>query len=91
LRLAFFQPKANLNQNHCAATGVKEASHRYNVVIFGETGAGKSSVVNLITGGQVPQAVSSDALGYTAETTVYDHDIFFEEKVLKVKLFDTPG
>jgi tRNA U34 5-carboxymethylaminomethyl modifying GTPase MnmE/TrmE len=61
-----------------------------NIVIFGETGAGKSSLVNLITGTQ-SAPTSSDALGCTTKTTVYEHDIVVQNKTLKVKLFDTAG
>ncbi|KIK42915.1 hypothetical protein CY34DRAFT_38468, partial [Suillus luteus UH-Slu-Lm8-n1] len=61
-----------------------------NIVIFGETGAGKSSLVNLITGKPSAQT-SSDTLGCTTKTTVYEHDIVVQNKTLKVKLFDTAG
>ncbi|KAG1742213.1 P-loop containing nucleoside triphosphate hydrolase protein [Suillus lakei] len=70
-----------------------EASHRTeicNIVIFGETGAGKSSLVNLITGTQTA-LTSSDAMGCTTKTNVYDHDFVVRNKILKVKLFDTAG
>ena len=62
-----------------------------NVVIFGETGAGKSSVVNLITEGRARARISPDALGCTFEVTVYEHDIVTQNGILKLKLFDTPG
>ncbi|KAJ8596408.1 P-loop containing nucleoside triphosphate hydrolase protein [Rhizopogon salebrosus TDB-379] len=62
-----------------------------NVVIFGETGVGKSSLVNLITGGRVPHEISPDASGRITETTVHDHEVAFQNKLLKLKLFDTPG
>ncbi|KAJ8593884.1 hypothetical protein M405DRAFT_930561 [Rhizopogon salebrosus TDB-379] len=77
-----------------ATTRVREPSFRTeicNVVIFGETGAGKSSLVNLITQGRAPHEVSSDAMGRTAETTIHDHKIVSQGGTLKLKLFDTPG
>ncbi|KAG1785548.1 P-loop containing nucleoside triphosphate hydrolase protein [Suillus plorans] len=61
-----------------------------NIVIFGETGAGKSSLVNLITRKQ-SAATSSDAMGCTTKTNVYEHDVAIQNKTLKVKLFDTAG
>lgn len=59
-----------------------------NVVIFGETGAGKSSLINLIAGTQVA-LTSCDAVGCTTESNVYDVSI--QNKTLQVKLFDTVG
>lgn len=72
---------------------VGEVLHRTetcNIVIFGETGAGKSSLVNLITGTQ-SAPTSSDATGCTDKTTMYNHDVVIQNKTLKVKLFDTAG
>lgn len=71
----------------------REGLHRTetcNIVIFGETGAGKSSLVNLITGTQ-SAPTSSDAMGCTTKTNVYEHDVVIQSKTLKVKLFDTAG
>lgn len=71
----------------------REVLHRTetcNIVIFGETGAGKSSLVNLITRQQTA-ATSSDAMGCTTKTNVYEHDVAFQNKTLKIKLFDTAG
>ncbi|KAG1815225.1 P-loop containing nucleoside triphosphate hydrolase protein, partial [Suillus subaureus] len=59
-----------------------------NVVIFGESGAGKSSLVNLITRKDVA-GTSCDTRGCTA--TVNEHEIWIQNETLKVKLFDTPG
>ncbi|KAG1884529.1 P-loop containing nucleoside triphosphate hydrolase protein [Suillus subluteus] len=73
--------------------GLEEASGRTdicNVIIFGQTGAGKSSLINLITKTQaVP--TSPDARGCTIETTAYEHDIVTQDRTLKVRLFDTAG
>ncbi|KAG0704672.1 hypothetical protein DFH29DRAFT_358496 [Suillus ampliporus] len=34
---------------------------------------------------------SSDAMGCTTQTNVYEHDVIVQNKILKVKLFDTAG
>ncbi|KAG2339278.1 hypothetical protein BDR05DRAFT_1003539 [Suillus weaverae] len=73
--------------------GVDDALRRTdtcNVVIVGDTGAGKSSLVNLITGTQAAPT-SCDTMGCTIETTVYEHDIMTQGKILRVQLFDTAG
>ncbi|KAG1884530.1 P-loop containing nucleoside triphosphate hydrolase protein [Suillus subluteus] len=73
--------------------GLEEASRRTdicNVVFFGQTGAGKSSLINLITKTQA-MPTSPDARGCTIETTVYEHDIVTQDRILKVQLFDTAG
>ncbi|KAG2036969.1 P-loop containing nucleoside triphosphate hydrolase protein [Suillus americanus] len=72
-----------------------EASHHTeetcNVVIFGETGAGKSSLINLVTKGHTAPT-SNDTTGCTTQTDVYDLSIeLIQSNLLKVKLFDTPG
>ncbi|KAG2030673.1 P-loop containing nucleoside triphosphate hydrolase protein [Suillus americanus] len=59
-----------------------------NVVIFGESGAGKSSLVNLITKKDVA-VTSYETKGCTA--AVNGHEIWIQNETLKVKLFDTPG
>ncbi|KAG1778213.1 P-loop containing nucleoside triphosphate hydrolase protein [Suillus placidus] len=72
---------------------IEEASCRTdtcNVVIFGETGSGKSSLVNLITGKE-KAPTSPDATGCTTEPTVYEHDVTTQNKTVKVQLFDTAG
>ncbi|KAG1733674.1 hypothetical protein EDD22DRAFT_852579 [Suillus occidentalis] len=73
--------------------GVDDASRRKdtcNIVIMGDTGAGKSALVNLITGTQTA-LTSRDSVGCTTETTVYEHNIVNQDKVFKVQLFDTAG
>ena len=62
-----------------------------NVVIVGETGVGKSSVVNLIAG-ELLADVSSSASGCTMEATSYDV-ILPDDKGLNhhIRLFDTVG
>ncbi|KIK47960.1 hypothetical protein CY34DRAFT_104280 [Suillus luteus UH-Slu-Lm8-n1] len=56
------------------------------VVIFGETGSGKSSVINVIAQKQVA-ATSNDALGCTSEPKRYPVEISGQKFVL----FDTAG
>ncbi|KAG2140429.1 hypothetical protein BD769DRAFT_1662991 [Suillus cothurnatus] len=76
---------------HTQSPSAAAASHHTetcNVVIFGETGAGKSSLVNLVAGTQAA-LTSCDAMGCTIETNVYDVSI--QNETLKVKLFDTVG
>jgi len=72
-----------------------EASHRTeetcNIVVFGETGAGKSSLINLVTK-EHTALTSCDTMGCTTRTNVYDLSIeSTQSNLLKVKLFDTPG
>lgn len=57
-----------------------------NVVIFGETGSGKSSIINVIAQKQVAKT-SNDAPGCTPESTRYSVDISRQ----KFALFDTAG
>jgi tRNA U34 5-carboxymethylaminomethyl modifying GTPase MnmE/TrmE len=81
--LPFFSMK--LTQSQSAASHHAETC---NVVIFGETGAGKSSLINLVVGTQTA-LTSGDAMGCTTKTNVYD--VFIQNETLKVKLFDTVG
>ncbi|KAG1831906.1 P-loop containing nucleoside triphosphate hydrolase protein [Suillus subalutaceus] len=72
---------------------VEEAFRRAdtcNVVIVGDTGSGKSSLVNLIIGKE-KAPTSRDATGCTTEPTVYEHDVMTQDKTVKVQLFDTAG
>ncbi|KAG1774681.1 hypothetical protein EV702DRAFT_1008623 [Suillus placidus] len=71
---------------------IEEASRRTDTcnVIFGETGSGKSSLVNLITGKE-KAPTSPDATGCTTEPTVYEHDVTTQNKTVKVQLFNTAG
>ncbi|KAF8441409.1 hypothetical protein L210DRAFT_979236 [Boletus edulis BED1] len=58
----------------------------HNVIVFGESGVGKSSFVNLVVGSQVAK-ISSDANACTTRTKSYD--VFIHGK--KYKLWDTAG
>jgi predicted GTPase len=57
-----------------------------NVIVFGETGTGKSSVVNMLDGG-TKAAVSSSAKGVTFSSTCYEKTIFGST----YRVFDTVG
>ncbi|KAG1820662.1 hypothetical protein EV424DRAFT_1539485 [Suillus variegatus] len=59
------------------------------VVICGEAGCGKSSLVNLIVGTNIA-VTSCDAGGCTAETNMYDN-LMIRNETSKVKLVDTAG
>ncbi|KAG5641114.1 hypothetical protein DXG03_005977 [Asterophora parasitica] len=62
-----------------------------NIIVFGETGAGKSSVINMIAGRAVTD-VSGDAQGYTFRST--SHSISIDDgksAPTKVTLWDTAG
>ncbi|KAG2030273.1 P-loop containing nucleoside triphosphate hydrolase protein [Suillus americanus] len=71
-------------------TAVEEPLHRTdtcNIVICGEAGSGKSSLVNLIAGTNMA-VTSPDAMGCTTGTSVYD---ILVRGTSKVKFFDTAG
>ncbi len=57
-----------------------------NVIIFGETGVGKSSLINMITDG-TSAAVSNAAIGCTFESAPYDAELSGR----KYRLWDTAG
>lgn len=61
-----------------------------NIVIFGGTGAGKSSLVNLIVGPEIAPT-SCDAEGCTAEAKEYLCDLAIHNKTLKLQFLDTVG
>ena len=65
---------------------VKSTLERHNVIVFGETGAGKSSVINMIVGHDVA-ASSSTAAGCTFHSEPYETSI----DGLPLKLWDTSG
>ncbi|KAG1896046.1 P-loop containing nucleoside triphosphate hydrolase protein [Suillus fuscotomentosus] len=79
---------SSVGGERCTSEASQDAKETCNVVIFGETGAGKSSLINLITGTQ-RALTSCDAMGCTAETNTYD--ILIQNETLKVTLFDTVG
>ncbi|KZP27761.1 hypothetical protein FIBSPDRAFT_853310 [Athelia psychrophila] len=58
-----------------------------NVIIFGQSGSGKSSLVNMIAGRDVAR-ISASTVGCTASSQSYDVDI---PGPLKIKLWDTAG
>ncbi|KZP32054.1 hypothetical protein FIBSPDRAFT_925458 [Athelia psychrophila] len=71
----------------CETDPKAQASGRINVVVFGEAGAGKSSLVNLMAGRDAAQ-VSSSVNGCTFESTGYDIDI---PEGPAVRIWDTAG
>lgn len=72
-------PPGSLNNRETRAKG-------RNVVIFGETGAGKSSIINIIAQQKLAKA-SNDATGCTFSSQRYPVEIFSQRFVL----FDTAG
>ncbi|KAF8970951.1 P-loop containing nucleoside triphosphate hydrolase protein [Flammula alnicola] len=69
-------------------TSEHELTHTPNVIIFGETGTGKSSLVNMIAGKDLAE-VSSQALGCTFSSRHYDVSIDIGSKTYR--LWDTCG
>lgn len=65
---------------------MERQQHRSNVVIFGDKGAGKSSLVNLILGSQ-PAKIASDASGSTLDAKPYDMTI--QDTLFRI--YDTAG
>lgn len=57
-----------------------------NILVFGETGTGKSSVINMIAGSSVA-GVSSDALGFTFKSKCHAVSLGGRQ----IKLWDTAG
>lgn len=57
-----------------------------NVIVFGESGVGKSSLINMITGTD-SAATSNEAVGCTFQSTSYDVEL----KGCKYRLWDTIG
>ncbi|KAG1822869.1 uncharacterized protein BJ212DRAFT_1445054 [Suillus subaureus] len=68
------------------ASPVSSSKREKNVVIFGETGSGKSSMINVIAQEQVAMS-SNDAQGCTSESKPYSVNISGQ----KFALFDTAG
>ncbi|KAG2352017.1 P-loop containing nucleoside triphosphate hydrolase protein [Suillus spraguei] len=83
-----FPSQISADSNYTAVEEPLHPTDTCNVVIFGESGAGKSSLVNLIAGTN-KAATSSDARGCTTGTKAYD--IWIQNGTLKVNLFDTAG
>ena len=65
-------------------------SDRRNVIFIGETGSGKSSVINLIAGRNLAE-VSSDAAPCTRDFAYYDVPLELEGAPGMCRLWDTPG
>lgn len=63
-----------------------QLQHRSNVVIFGDKGAGKSSLVNLILGSQTAR-IASDASSSTLDAKPYD--VTIQDKLFRI--YDTAG
>lgn len=59
---------------------------RNNVVLFGESGAGKSSIVNMLMGEEVTRA-ANDARGVTLESQAFDFSI----QGVQYRIHDTAG
>ncbi|KAF7969671.1 hypothetical protein HWV62_26727 [Athelia sp. TMB] len=73
---------------YCCGRILQEKSpSRMNVIVFGESGAGKSSLVNLLAGQRVAET-SSNAKGCTFESKGYEVDI---QDGPAIKLWDTAG
>ncbi|KIJ67597.1 hypothetical protein HYDPIDRAFT_108459 [Hydnomerulius pinastri MD-312] len=62
------------------------AGRPFNIVLAGEIGSGKSSIINLLTG-HLDARVSSDVSGCTQNATPYD--VTFESK--QFRIYDTMG
>jgi small GTP-binding protein len=84
------QFKSSANSNYTAVGEPPHHTDTCNVVIFGESGVGKSSLVNLIAG-KNSAVTSSSAGGCTTEASAHDSKILIQNEMLKVQLFDTPG
>ncbi|KIK99104.1 hypothetical protein PAXRUDRAFT_587962 [Paxillus rubicundulus Ve08.2h10] len=73
--------------NSSSRTGARDPHIRkINIVLFGEAGVGKSSVINLIAGKEVA-GVSADADGYTVAPTPYDITLGNNN----IRILDTAG
>ncbi|KAF6749762.1 hypothetical protein DFP72DRAFT_912649 [Ephemerocybe angulata] len=69
---------STLSSSVTCASGLGDSSPaiRHNVVLFGESGVGKSSVVNMLLGDSAtPAGVSGDARGFTLDSTPHDGEI----------------
>ncbi|KZP12314.1 hypothetical protein FIBSPDRAFT_961498 [Athelia psychrophila] len=76
---------AQIHDNSTVAPTVEQ--ERHNIIVFGETGAGKSSVVNMIVGRDVANS-SSAAAGSTFDSEPYETDV---DATLPLRLWDTSG
>ncbi|KIJ67594.1 hypothetical protein HYDPIDRAFT_26021 [Hydnomerulius pinastri MD-312] len=67
-------------------TNVQDSAKATNVILVGESGVGKSSIINLVAG-RVVARVSPDTMACTQETKRYT----VKEKGRTFHLYDTPG
>ncbi|KAL4080206.1 P-loop containing nucleoside triphosphate hydrolase protein [Scleroderma yunnanense] len=66
--------------------GTERSPHRLNIVIFGDKGVGKSSLVNLILGSQMAK-IASDESSSTLDAKPYD--VTIQDKAFRI--YDTVG
>jgi GTP-binding protein EngB required for normal cell division len=92
MSLALPQHNFDANFFHVPNQSDSEASHHTeetcNIIVFGETGIGKSSLINLLTKKHTAPT-SYESTGCT--TTINMYEFLMLNNLLKVKLFDTPG
>ena len=70
----------------CSLPPKSASAQRINVVLFGEVGAGKSSIINLIAGQEVAP-ISADAQVCTLDSNLYSFDI----GPTRIQIWDTVG
>ncbi|KDQ62067.1 hypothetical protein JAAARDRAFT_189442 [Jaapia argillacea MUCL 33604] len=78
--------EATIPPNMKAGSPTPQPSSYPNVIIFGESGAGKSSIVNMLAGKEITET-SGDLLGCTFESRQYTVDL----PDRAINIFDTAG